>query len=208
MESISSAVHEQCHDYCSTPAEARYNSLMGDYMRDKEWIYIGNGEHVEVILTDVFPSSEMISTIPNSLRSYRFDIYLSGDNSMASIQYGVYGLLDEFTAYCWDNFNEYRQTGIRQANGMRVGGSNSFLAYAEFRYYMLHYMLYAELHYPAVYQEILNNITFRRAFTIVDDLFAGIAEQQKSKYYIDDWNLLMAEMQKPEYVRIANLLKN
>ena len=36
----------------------------------------------------------------------------------------------------------------------------------------------------------------------------GIAEQQKSKYYIDDWNLLMAEMQKPEYVRIANLLKN
>lgn len=209
IDDLSTAVHEQCHGFCSTPSGIRYNNIQGKYMAAKEWIYIGDGKYIEVSLTDVFPSSEMVDTVPESLRTFRFDTYINGSPSMASIQYGVYGILNEFTAYCWDNNNAILQKDFRIENNLvRSWYTNSFLAYAEFRYYTLHYMLYARDNYPTVYDGIMNNSSFRQAFTTVDNKFAVFAEKQKNSFSLADWNRLMTEMAKPEYMNMANLLKN
>ena len=207
INQLSVAVHEQCHDFCGTPASFRYNSITGKYMRANEWIYIGNGKYIDVPLTDVFPSSEMVDTIPESLRTYRFDTYINGDPIMGSIQYGVYGMLDEFTAYCWGNENDILQKDFQSENGLYIWNSNSFLAYAEFRYYILHYMLYAKEHYPAVYKGIMGNTQFLQAYSKVESQFAGFADIQKNTYYMDEWNVLMQEMAKPDYVKMASLME-
>lgn len=207
LDDLSTAVHEQCHSYCGTPSGFRYNSIQGKYMPSKEWIYIGDGQHIEVTFTDVFPSTEMVSTIPDALRTFRFDTYINGEAAMASIQFGVYGMLDEFTAYCWDNHNSIMQRDYQKSNGLFIWNSNSYLAYAEFRFYILHYMLYAQQHYPDVYSGILNNDSFRQAFTTIDTKFAIYAETQKNFTDRSSWEVLMAEMAKPEYVNMANLLK-
>ncbi|MBR3099629.1 MAG: leucine-rich repeat domain-containing protein [Clostridia bacterium] len=208
MNSLHTAVHEQCHDYCGTNSGFMYSSIQGKYLSAREWIYTGDGQHIEVTFTDVFPSSEMVSTVPDSLKTYRFDTYVDGDASMASIQYGIYGLMDEFTAYCWGNHNMVTQVSYRQDNGLPgLPNSNQYLAYAEFRYYILHYMLYAKDHYPDVYTSILNNASLRSAFRTIDNKFAVYAEHNKNYYALSDWNALMTEMQKTEYVSIASLLK-
>lgn len=52
-------------------------------------------------------------------------------------------------------------------------GANDRLAYAEFRYYILTYMLYAKDKHPDVYQGIVNNQEFKNAFKSVDNCFSG-----------------------------------
>ena len=209
---LDTAVHEQCHDFCGTPGGVRYNPILGRGQRKSEWIYIGGGNHITVNLTNTFASSEMVSTIPASLRTFRFDTYVNGDLVMASNQFGPYGLLDEFTAYCWGMHNQVAVRDYMRENRIRELYDNNYVAYAEFRYYILHYMLYAREHYPEVYQEILNNTSFRRAFTTIDGIFRGLIEQARSKhmigsYHEKNYNALMAEMQKAEYTEMASLLR-
>ncbi len=112
--SLMTAVHEQCHVYNSTPGGTRHNSIQNRISHAYEWIYIGHGLHIEVPFTDVFPSSEMNETIPESLRTYRFNTYLNGDPAQASSQFGVYGLLDEFTAYCWGTGTTMLLEGVQK----------------------------------------------------------------------------------------------
>lgn len=208
MNSLETAVHEQCHDFCGTDSGFMYSSIQGKYLSARERIYTGDGQYIEVTFTDVFPASEMVGTIPDSLKTFRFDTYVDGDPDMASIQYGIYGLMDEFTAYCWGNHNMVTQVSYRQDTGLpALPNSNEYLAYAEFRYYILHYMLYAKDHYPDVYTNILNNASLRSAFRTIDNKFATYAEQNKNYFALSDWNALMTEMQKTEYVNIASLLK-
>lgn len=208
LDRLSTAVHEQCHSFCEAPSGLCYSNIQSKYICAYVQIYTGDGQSVRVPTTDVFPSSEMVDTVPESLKTFRFANYIDGDPAMASIQYGVYGMLDEFTAYCWGNQDDILQKDFRSAIGrQKTSYSNSFLAYAEFRYYILHYMLYARKHYPDVYADILDNALFRQAFSTVDSKFAGFAEKQKNRYYIEDWNALMEEMAKPEYVNMANRLK-
>ncbi len=208
LDHLSTAVHEQCHSFCGASSGFLYSSIQSKYIRAYVQIYTGNGQFIRVPTTDIFPSSEMVGTIPESLKTFRFDTYIDGDPLMGSIQYGVYGMLDEFTAYCWGNQDDILQENFRSEIGRQMTSfSNSFLAYAEFRYYILHYMLYAREHYPDVYADILDNDLFRQAFSTVDRKFAGFAEKQKNIYSIEDWNALMDEMAKPEYVKIANQLK-
>ena len=194
IERLSTAVHEQCHFFSDK------------YGWGKEWIYTGDGQHVEVEVTDVFPSSEMTDSIPDSLKTRRFDIYLNGDPSQISVQLGVYGLLDEFAAYCWGCGNEIRQKDYRRENRLTIWHTNQFLAYAEFRYYILHYMLYARANHPDIYQAIMANASFREAFAAIDSRFAGYAEKLKNSSYIGSWNVLMEELAKPDYQNMAALL--
>ena len=206
IDRFETAVHEQCHRYCSIPQGVRYNSVQGRYMAASEWIYIGNGQKIEVPLTDVFPSSDMAGAIPESLRTFRFDTYIAGDLSMASIQYGPYGLLDEFTAYCWGVHSNVVMEKYRKKDPNVITYIGDFTAYAEFRFYILRYLLYAKEHNPGVYAGILDNEAFREAFTCSDRQFADYAEARKNERYMDEWNVLMEEMQKPEYVERTALL--
>ena len=206
------AVHEQCHEYTSYSASAIYNSYTGKYMSSKERIYTGNGNSVLVDMTACFDSREIVSEVPDNLRTHRFTTYVDTDqSSMASRQHGVYGLLNEYTAYCWGmNATNKLYPYMEEYGLIPSSGSNIYVSFAEFRYYILKYMLYAKAHYPAVYNEILANSSFRKAFTTVDTKFQKAIDFYRSHYRIyfeSEYQALMAEMEKSEYQQMLQLLK-
>ena len=202
-DALSTAVHEECHI-----AGFSDNSFI------RRSYYVGGG-YVVLDKTPVFDSKEMIGTIPQSLRTFRFDTYLgsTAPANMASRCEGPYGLLDEYNAYCWGTNNELKTFDYCMRSGKRAW-SNSWLAQAEFRYYILRYMLYARDYHPDVYQGILNNYSFRQAFTMVDTRFEAVVRELHQKlpdYAIQfakgEYDALMAEMEKPEYQEMRALLR-
>ena len=92
---------------------------------------------------------------------------------------GIYGLLNEFCAYYWQMNNDiamydYCKThadGIKAWKAYMNRGANWRLAYAEFKYYMLHYLYYAKEHHPDVYQGIMANKEFLAVYRDIESRF-------------------------------------
>ena len=114
--------------------------------------------------------------IPEALRTTHYDRYVSSEVSpiQGSRSDGVYGLLDEFASYCWQLNNHVKLIPFRGEKTYVQWGS--YLNYMEFRYYILSYLLYAREHYPELYEEITDNEAFCRAFTAIDERFAGFVQ--------------------------------
>lgn len=176
---LNTAVHETYHQLSFT---AGWN---------QEVYYIGSGQTVTVTHTEVFDSAEIDAVVPDELKNIsggRYGTYISGETAstnMASRQYGVYGIFNEFTAYCWGTVNSLRTYDWDQANSPQLGGSNEWISQVEFRYFILTYMLYAKEHHPDVYQGIMANKDFLRAFKAVDDAFetaVGTIQGKKAAY--------------------------
>ena len=195
-------MHEQCHGFT----------------HDNQWhaenIYLGNGTFLNISITSVFDSAEMNDSIPEALRTGRFDQYL-GENAspyMTSRQHGAYGLLDEFTAYCWGMDTYVKLYDYYKGTDAVRWGNDTYVSYAEFRYYILHYMLYARDNHPEVYQGILKNDAFRQAFSAIDERFGALISEWRASghgnlYFEDRYQSLMTELQKPEYQQMAVLLR-
>lgn len=231
---IGTAVHEQAH--------------VLSYMRagwNSETYYTGDRQTITVTHTDVYNSTEMVPYIPASNRTFRFDTYVGSPTpNMGSAVSGVYGLFNEFTAYSWgmnndvklfDYYKDYAQSPEDWFE-YAVNGGNDRLAYSEFRYYILTYMLYAKDNYPGVYAGILNNTNFLTAFQRVDARYvSNIQKFERSLLeiqqilnaqghhvaiddawfridgrgvgiYGDDYKMLMEAMQEPRYQEMYKLL--
>lgn len=178
LKGIGTAVHEEYHSmafYTST-------SMLGMGQRGDVY-YAGNGVLLPVTQTKVYSTKEMIPYIPADLQdTSRFDTYVNTEESnMSSVVEGIYGLMNEFTAYGCGLNNAVALYDFYKANAKSVDdwfqyindGANDRLAYAEFRYYILTYMLYAKDKHPDVYQGIMNNQEFKDAFNRVESWFAG-----------------------------------
>ena len=210
-ESFDTAVHEQCHEYTHISTSWSFNSYTGKYMDSAERIYIGGGKSMQVTMTPVFDSIEMVPTIPEELQTSRFTTYINTDeDSMSSRQEGVYGILNEFTAYCWGMNNDLQLYDYKIENGLSPGYyTNTYMAYAEFRYYSLQYILYAKTNYPEVYNDIIQNESYRTAFTIIDNKFKSVVEAWSKDNWLpwySDYEALMNKMQEKEYTDIVALL--
>ena len=195
------AVHEQCHNYTIGYSK-------------KDLIYIGGGEGIFVNFTDVFDSREMAETVPEELKTTRFSLYIDTDERVTSRVGGVYGILNEFTAYCWGINTENCLYDYLETNNMEMrSGSDGYLAYAEFKFYTLHYLLYARDHYPDIYKDILANESYRRAFRLVDDKYQSVSELNREKQpFISSsfdvyYQALMNKISEKEYQDIEKLLR-
>ena len=199
---LGTVVHEQLHGYT------------GSAGWKQEYIYVGNGNSVTVSFTDVFDTAEMAAEIPEGLRTFRYDDYVSPDAepAMASRQFGPYGLLNEYAAYCWGMNNDLRTADY--FGDSPYSTTNTYVAFMEFRFYILRYMLYAKEHHPAVYQGVLNNASFREAFSAIDATFAPLVEAYRaSKPYLSqgrfdqEYQALAAVVDTPEYQEMLRLLQ-
>lgn len=171
LEGVDTAVHEE------------YHSVSHSVSWDETVYYAGNGILFPVTETEVYNSKEMIPYIPSDLRNTsRFDTYINTDEAnLSSVKSGIYGLMNEFNAYGCGLNNTVALYDFYKVNAKSVDdwfqyvsqGANDRMAYAEFRYYMLTYMLYAKDKHPDVYQGILNNQEFKNTFRLVDDWFTG-----------------------------------
>ncbi len=171
VDSIDVGVHEEFHEY--SYMNAPWNT---------EDIYIGNQKTVRVPITAVFPSKRMASTVPASLRTQRWSVYVGQpDANMASDVQGVYGLLNEFTAYYWgmhaqlslyDYYKSSKAT-VKQWQNFVNMCANDRLAYAEFKYFILQYLVYAKQNNRSVYDGIMGNAEFLKAYQTIEKNFAA-----------------------------------
>jgi hypothetical protein len=237
LNMINTSVHEETHFFTHSAA---------DY--DTENIYLGGGKKIVVRYTQVFPSKEMGAQIPQNLRTFRYDTYVGpdADSDLSANVHGPYGLLNEFAAYCWgtntsvklfDYYKTLPQTPDTWFSYVQSAGS-TFAAYAEFKYYILEYLIYAQANYPDVYKAIIANDNFKTAFNAVDATFTsviseymanldrietimtarGYSTRQADGYFwigntgvgisSDDYDTLMTEMAKPVYQNMLKTLKN
>jgi hypothetical protein len=144
-----------------------------------EAIYIGNGKRTVIHFTPLIDSSETAATIPQSNRTFRFNTYIMGSNS-ASNKLGVYGLLNEFGAYCWgldttvSLFPYFRQHAENYDDWYRfiVEGENDRNAYAEFLYWTLNYLEFTRVYHRDVYDKIMSNKKYVRTVKKINRHFA------------------------------------
>ncbi|MBN1797502.1 MAG: hypothetical protein JW822_02930 [Spirochaetales bacterium] len=206
---------------------------------------------VECDYTNLFYAAELRKTIPEHLRTHRFGTYIyPGPNNEAEqpdyFDSGIYGFLDEFNAYyqgCLFSYNIYPffRDKLEQTKETWFGyiGNlmGSYNAYAEFKYYILTYLLHAQQLNSDIYDDILDNKPYRIAFTMIDDKFGDLINMidkrcenlvgylnQKgfstvirddhfmiNNYGIDlmrkDYFLLINEMKKPQYKNMLAALR-
>lgn len=147
-------------------------------------VYTGAGSPVLLEFSALYPAREMASTFPPEARTFRFPTYVSpsGDTQGTQVD-GVFGLLDEWTAYFhgsrtvldfwpWVRDEAPRTEQLNFIYRARFHGM--WVAYAEFKLFILHYVIHARTNHPDVYRGLLGNASFRRAFVAIDDAWTKL----------------------------------
>ena len=173
IDGIDTAVHEETHGYSFRYA-GHYNATA---------YFIGKKKTVYVSHTKVYPTREMAGTIPKQLRTFRYNTYVAKPiPNLASDIQGAYGLLNEFMAYrsgmhVMISLFPYLKSQNADGNAWMqyiISCENNRQAYAEFKYYILHYLRYAKKRYPDVYQGIAGNRSFCRAYQALEGSYAKL----------------------------------
>ncbi len=184
---IEVAVHETYHGYTHSQSDVFYG----------ERIYLGDGKSYDVDYSIVYKgggftkTEEMAKQIPSQLQTFRYDQYVAPGASPDANTKGVFGLLNEFSAYYWglETMNSLSQflldtdSGAESWNSYVTGVGNNMTAYAEFKYWTLRYMLYIKSANPALYQAILDNQDYCAAYRNLDAAF--VSEIARSKEILD-----------------------
>lgn len=176
MDGLDTVVHEECHDFSRVSGNA-------------ERMYLGRNNYVTIPFTDIFLSKEMVKSVPKRCQTSRFSTYISHPSeNLASNVDGIYGLINEFVAYGWgmhnnismypyhDNFNDDMNTW----GSFIMNGASNRLAYAEFKYYILHYLYYAKKHHPDIYRQLISNKELRTVYRKSEKQFANLIKSYEN----------------------------
>lgn len=176
----SSNVHEMLHIYCAISGGV-----------GTEGIYLGNQETLFLkYYQDFFPTSEATEKLADNLRTSRFSEYVSETSvNSGARKMGLYGLLDEFTAYWRGTETELRlskwledtDAGKDLWLSFASGYQNGRQAYREFRLWILTYILYAKENYPEVYKEIMGDKDYIKAYCTVDNRYRETLVNYRNK---------------------------
>lgn len=203
ISGIETAVHETYHGYTHTQA--------GGFYADR--IYLGDGKSYDVDGSVVYEggrftkTEEMSKQIPSRLQTFRYNTYVAPGAAASANTHGVFGLLNEFTAYYWGlealnslaKFLTDTNSGAKSWSSYVSGIGNNMTAYAEFKYWTLRYMLYIKSANPTLYQSILDNQNYCAAYRDADALFASeiarsreivknTADYMRAKGFRVDWS--------------------
>ena len=109
---------------------------------------------------------------------FRFNTYIGLNNSNTSNVYGIWGLLDEFTAYqngCSASLMAYEKALSLKDTATALifikESIKTYFAYFEFRAFIGAYLKYAKEYEADFYQELLQFTALRKAFTLNSNLF-------------------------------------
>ncbi len=186
VDDISTGVHEVYHALSfrlgyQLQAEAKATELV-----DAEGHYVGgNASPTLVRYTAVFPAREMDATFPADARAtFRYSTYVSPSTERQGTQQdGVFGLLDEWTAYLhggrtvvdfwpWVRDEAPRTREVYVKYRSRFQGI--WESHGEFKLFILHYLVHARERRPDVYRGLMSNESFRRAFIAADDAWTAL----------------------------------
>ena len=189
VDDMGTAVHEVYHGYSSLMAYQMLADQRGELGAGARAVYLGDRPML-VTYSRTFPSRAIVSTFPADARIHRYKTYISESSDIQSTQvHGVFGLLDELAAYYhsgrtvvdfwpWirDEAPADRElfvTYLSRFHQLRV-------PYAEFRLYILHYLVHGRDHDRAVYDGLLANASFRAAFIATIDAYAALLAEAEA----------------------------
>ncbi|MES2587626.1 MAG: hypothetical protein V4622_01525 [Bacteroidota bacterium] len=183
---LETVVHEATHGF--NLDIARKQGLLQGY-------FVNPQKMIAVEKTEVYNSHKLDKVIPDSLQKkiQRYNTYVGKrEYNLASQTDGIYGLLDEFSAYYQGSlvlFNLkpwYEATyGYSSPNPWtekylpQIGGNVA--AFYEFRILMAWYLEYSKAKYPEQYKKIMANTGLREAFTLLYDQFEKLANDYESE---------------------------
>jgi hypothetical protein len=177
LKAINTIVHEDYHGLDIFLSRVVLKEKMGrwsDVFYNYYYYYLNDNKYVIVRKTPTFPSKELISTIPDSLRTYRFS-YIDAESLQTTQLNGIYGLFDEFNAYYQGSRASYDLLDYYEKKGTAVDWhdffssvNGTFYGCFEFKYYILKYLMFAKTQHPDVYRGIMANKNLIYAFLAVD----------------------------------------
>lgn len=208
IEKLDTAVHETYHSYTHRTSP----SFNGDN------IYLGNGNGylVDFEGVDLFKTCETTAALSEKMKTFRFDLYVSEASGNSSNVNGVRGLINEFSAYYWglntmSSLVDYYKLYDTDNSGWEAyvtSLGNNMNAYAEFKFWILNYMIYAQKNHPDIYKAILENAGFCNAYTATETRFSALIDYNANRLesinkYLSDKNHFIRLTD--TYVRFCNL---
>jgi hypothetical protein len=152
---------------------------------EEYWIEIEEGY--------IFPSNELSETIPNALRTFRYNTYIEGNSSTQG--HGVIGLLDEFNAYYLGSKYTYEMLpafkelfGADYLNQWVKHSASEMTAYFEFDFFIKEYLLYAQQHAPETYQYLKTNPAFTRSYSQISKKYGRLTQDYAAKVLAEKVN--------------------
>lgn len=206
LKSMQVIVHEGNHmvtDFVMDPKT--YTHIRRDkngqvILQGSQRYYTANGINILVPHTPTFESRKIRSYLPKYITQESdkkkisgpggnyYEVYIYPSNLNPSTQaFGIYGLLDEFNAYyqgkraTYDMYGYFKESlpfGTLEKNYIEYLKTmySNYLAYYEFKIFILTYLIYAKEHEKSVYEGIVNNKAFVDAFLRIDALHKKLKE--------------------------------
>ena len=163
-------VHEEYHGY-TIHKNGYFRDTENGYDRI-ETIRLTDGR--EIIVPFLSPDGTMYATksftktLPESMRTDRYNTYVSEGSENSSNVDGIYGLLNEYSAYSWGFSNQMHLYPYYKANNTFYDFFNNcindYQAYEEFRYWTLGLLNYEQKNAPKHYVAHMNNIDWINAY--------------------------------------------
>lgn len=196
IDGMNTAVHEETHGYSHSYGTYSFSGTTTAY-------FVGNKKTVYVPHTAVYQSKEMANSIPKRLRTFRYNTYVAKPSAYLSSNVdGAYGLMNEFMAYRMGMsttialfpYYKAKKAGWDEWQVFINNCENDRLAYAEFKYYILNYLYYAKKHHPDVYNGIVNNKEFCKAYRTLESSYVKLIKE-----YEKDLKKIKKEMKAAGY---------
>ena len=124
---LSTCVHELGHGY---GARMAFQLMVdrGEPHGDGGEAILVDGEPWLVRHTPTFPAEDMDSTFPSDARTFKYGVYIAGEQSAGSTQmFGAYGLLDEYAALLGRFVAWAEQQGLRDWTAVQLPHLTAFL---------------------------------------------------------------------------------
>ncbi|MBN1798304.1 MAG: hypothetical protein JW822_06990 [Spirochaetales bacterium] len=189
LSCVSTFVHEIYHAFSgyyhwSQPDKIPAGHKPGDRYYS---YYLGNGEVLIVKITRGFYTVEIAPHIPEELRFSDYGMYINTTAKMlASQQYGVFGLLEEWNAYYWStkcalDLLGYYEDEAGSDSGLWISFFNEVYStlyiFQEFKYFIIKYLEYARKVHPDIYQSLINNNDFKEAYHRIHENHIAVGAQ-------------------------------
>ncbi|MBI3509355.1 MAG: hypothetical protein HY064_01725 [Bacteroidetes bacterium] len=143
---------------------------------------------IKVPVTDDFHSSEFKNIVPKGAaeKIFRYNTYVSDSSIVSANVSGIYGLLDEYSAY---NAG-VRASTLAAQSALQKGdtalasqfisqASGTYFAYYEFNLFTAWYLHEAKIYHPETYTQLMANTDLRVVYTLLDSEFSATVDNFK-----------------------------
>lgn len=179
LKEMGTIVHESIHHYNS-----------------RERVFVEPGETYIIELESVMHSRKMVDFLKQSCdvdSIFRFKSYLGAEAlTQVSNQYGIVGLLDEYSAYyhgCKASLefwkNGQKSLNKEQLNSLKQDAMATYFACYEFELFMGSYLAYTKKYEPEIYRQTVASTSLKKAYSALHTRFNALCKEIESTFSED-----------------------